>query len=319
MGQRLRVLSVAYPFIPVGGQCPGGPQEFLRRLDRQLVEAGHESTVLAEEGSSVCGQLVAMGASFPAKSSPEVWSEYRTAIAQLLWQRHFDLVHMHGFDFLEYVPQEPVPVLVSLHWPLRWYPQEIRGMKRPATYLHLIGEGEEAPGSFSAGALNRSAAAKRRHRDYALLLESSPAEKALAAKVAFQAGVPLLAAGDCRDLLHRRGCHFLGSFSSSRTGRLLAGARCLLSFEQSDCFGAMAALGYGTPVVGFRAPALDAVIKNGRNGFLVQEEQQMAGAVLACGRLAARPGPAPRRSQALVEECVELCRRVVESDHERAF
>ena len=56
----LTVLSVAYPLAPVGPDAVGGAEQVLTRLDRALVEAGHRSIVVAQEGSRTAGTLVAV-------------------------------------------------------------------------------------------------------------------------------------------------------------------------------------------------------------------------------------------------------------------
>ena len=56
---RLSVLNVAYPLAPVGPDAIGGAEQVLARLDAALVRAGHESIVLACEGSVTQGELIA--------------------------------------------------------------------------------------------------------------------------------------------------------------------------------------------------------------------------------------------------------------------
>src|SRR4051812_12158175 len=52
------VLSVAYPLTEVGQDAVGGSEQVLTFLDRALTEAGHQSLVIAAEGSSVKGKLI---------------------------------------------------------------------------------------------------------------------------------------------------------------------------------------------------------------------------------------------------------------------
>jgi len=39
----LKVLNVAFPLAPVGGNAVGGAEQVLSMLDRALVDRGHES------------------------------------------------------------------------------------------------------------------------------------------------------------------------------------------------------------------------------------------------------------------------------------
>ena len=52
------VLSVAYPLTKVGEDAAGGSEQILTLIDRALTQAGHQSLVIAAEGSSVHGTLI---------------------------------------------------------------------------------------------------------------------------------------------------------------------------------------------------------------------------------------------------------------------
>jgi hypothetical protein len=56
---RLTVLNVAYPLAPVGPDAVGGAEQILSHLDSALVAAGHQSLVIARQGSRTAGQLLA--------------------------------------------------------------------------------------------------------------------------------------------------------------------------------------------------------------------------------------------------------------------
>src|SRR4051794_11593022 len=124
----LTVLSVAYPLAPVSLDAVGGSEQILALLDRALVRTGHRSIVIAQEGSSLCGTLLAI----PAVSGPldadakrRAQDYTRQAIRQALCQYPIDLIHLHGLDFAAYLPVCPVPVLTTLHLPPNWYPPEV--------------------------------------------------------------------------------------------------------------------------------------------------------------------------------------------------
>ena len=57
--RRLTVLSVAYPLAPAGPDAVGGAEQILTLLDAALVRAGHRSIVVACEGSTPRGALIA--------------------------------------------------------------------------------------------------------------------------------------------------------------------------------------------------------------------------------------------------------------------
>jgi hypothetical protein len=57
-GVSLTILSVAYPLAPVSPDAAGGAEQVLAMLDRGIVEGGHRSIVVAQDGSRVAGTLV---------------------------------------------------------------------------------------------------------------------------------------------------------------------------------------------------------------------------------------------------------------------
>lgn len=137
----LTVLSVAYPFSPVGPDAVGGAEQVLSLIDSALVRDGHRSIVIASEGSRTVGQLRPT----PRVSGPldktAWWSahqEHRRAIAEVLESQPVDLVHLHGNDFYRYLPPPGVAVLITLHLHPSWYPPEVFRLDRPGTYLNCV-------------------------------------------------------------------------------------------------------------------------------------------------------------------------------------
>lgn len=69
---------------------------------------------------------------------------------------------------------------------------------------------------------------------------------------------------------------------------MLAAARCLLvtsRCEETSSLVAMEALASGTPVIAFRVGALPEIIDHGLTGFLVDDVEGMAEAILEVGRI----------------------------------
>ncbi|HEY2083280.1 MAG TPA: hypothetical protein VGI88_10880 [Verrucomicrobiae bacterium] len=135
----LVVLNVAYPFAPVGPDVPGDAEKALAHLDAALAQAGHESFVMACEGSMTQGILLAT-----PRPSAQIYDterrhsheQYRYILRTFLKKWPIDLIHMHGGDFYEYLPPPGVPVLVTLHLPIDQYPEMIFHLDRPQTFLH---------------------------------------------------------------------------------------------------------------------------------------------------------------------------------------
>jgi len=137
----LVVLNIAYPFAPVGLDVSDGAEKNLAQLDAALTHAGHESFVMACEGSVTEGILLATPRPSGLLDETErfrIHEQYRYTLRSFLKKWPIDLIHMHGADFYEYLPDPGVPVLVTLHSPIEQYPETIFQIQRPQTYLHCI-------------------------------------------------------------------------------------------------------------------------------------------------------------------------------------
>ena len=134
------VLNVAYPFAPVGPDAVGGAGQIVTQLDIALVRAGHDSIVMACEGSVTEGILLATERPSGVLDEAErhrVYDQYRFTLRKFLEKWPIDLIHMHGLDFYEYLPPAGIPVLVTLHWPGDSYPEKVFHLERPQTFLQF--------------------------------------------------------------------------------------------------------------------------------------------------------------------------------------
>jgi glycosyltransferase involved in cell wall biosynthesis len=310
----LTVLNVAYPLAPVGPDAVGGAEQVLTRIDAALVAAGHESIVLAQEGSRAAGALRTI--SRPReKLGPETLvraeSETERAIAKILARQKVDVVHLHGVDFHAYLPPSRVPALATLHLPPAWYPAQIFSMARPQTYLHCVSRAEERLCPASARLLPPIENGvpvdlfdgRRVKRCFALALGRICPEKGfhVALDAAKRARVPLVLAGALfgypahEDYFRREiapaldgARRFVGAAGFACKRRLLAAARCLLApslAPETSSLVAMEALAAGTPVIAFPAGALADIVEHGRTGFLVRDTREMADAIAAADSL----------------------------------
>lgn len=304
---RLTVLNVAYPLAPVGPDAVGGAEQVLTHIDRALTEAGHRSIVVAQEGSSVAGELVPVPAEtgrLDDEARERAWRRHRAAIATTLGRWPVDIVHLHGIDFPNYVPSG-VPVLATLHLPASWYPDDIFRAKRGNVWLNPVSRAQHltcppAPhllGPIENGVPVDALQARHAKRRYAMVLGRICPEKGvhLAIEAAKQADIPLLIAGEVFPYeAHQRYFRaevaprldakrrYLGPVGFARKRRLLTAARCLvvpsLAPETSSLV-AREAIACGTPVVAFPNGALPETVNHGQTGFLVNDVHEMAQAI----------------------------------------
>jgi glycosyltransferase involved in cell wall biosynthesis len=314
MAAPFSILNVAYPLTPVGPDAAGGAEQVLTQLDFALTRAGHRSLVVACEGSTVAGTLIAT----PARRGPiddaardAAHEDCRRAIQHAIEHWRVDLVHMHGIDFIHYLPPPGVPTLVTLHLPPEWYPPGVFAIDRPQTWLHCVSARQRRACPASAnllpeienGVADELLTTRHARRRFAFMLGRVCPEKGfhIALEAADRAAVPLLLAGAVfqydahqsyfqQEIVPRlnRMRRFIGPVGATRKRRLLAAARCLLVpsvVAETSSLVAMEALACGTPVIAFPSGTLADIVQDGRNGFLVRNAVEMADAILAADRI----------------------------------
>ncbi len=308
----LTVLSIAYPFAPVGPRAVGGAEQVLTWLEQALVARGHHSLVVAREGSACTGRLFPTpvpGGSLTPEAQERTTAAHQRGIDRALGSARIDLVHMHGIDFHRYRLSPELPVLVTLHLPPSWYPESIWSL--PANRrLQCVSQSQRRACPASAQSrlevvengvpLDAPAAEKG---NYALLLSRICPEKNLHAGLdaAKLAGLDAVLAGEAfpypehlrymeREIRPRLGpgARLAGPVYGEQKQALLAGARCLLLptlAPETSSLSAMEALAAGTPVVAYPSGAIPEIVEHGRTGFLVQTPEKMAQAIRDCDRI----------------------------------
>lgn len=306
----LTVLSVAYPLTPVGPDAVGGSEQILTLLDGALTRAGHRSIVVACQGSNPAGTLVPTPR-WTGAITQEVrgWAQeqHRIAIEQALKKWPIDVIHMHSLDFWSYLPSGSIPVLATLHLPPSWYPNRVFKLRRPNVWLNCVSRNEMQscpkcarmlPHIDNGVDIDRLTIPLRK-QDFALALGRICPEKGLhlAIDAAHEARVPLLLAGEVyryethqqyfrSEIVPRLDDHrrFLGAAGFRQKRRLLTQARCLLIpslVAETSSLVAMEALSCGTPVIAYPSGALPEIIEDGRTGFIVNSQREMASAMHA--------------------------------------
>lgn len=304
----LTVLSVSYPLAKVSPGTAGGAEQVLLTLDRALVRHGEGSLIVATAGSRCYGLMLPVqirAGGFDESTRRAARRSFKTEIERALARYPVDVVHMHGLDFYDYLPDCDVPVVVTLHLPLAWYQTSALYSLRPNTHLVCVSRSqtETAPPNAKLDRvicnginLDHFAPTKKKG-NYALVMGRICPEKGfhLALEAAERAGIEVILAGtvfgyhehltyfenSIKPRLRER-ARFIGAVGGQRKARLLAGAKCLLIpslAPETSSLGAMEAMASGTPVVAFKSGALCEVVADGRTGWLVSDPHEMAEAI----------------------------------------
>jgi glycosyltransferase involved in cell wall biosynthesis len=304
----LTILSVAYPFAPVGPDAVGGAEQILSRLDHALTRAGHQSIVLGSDQSCVHGTLIKVER--PAGPLDDTvrathYDQYATRLNDAVMRHRPHLVHCHGVDFHRYLPAPGTPLLVTLHLPVSYYQTDLKQIRRPHTFFHCVSEAQLATFPDLKGMLPpipngvplRPGKPCRVRDNFVLCLSRIAPEKNVHAALdaAKLAAVPLLLGGAVypyreheryfeEEVQPRLDKHrqFLGPLDETRKFDLLRRARCLLQpsmAPETSSLVAMEALASGTPVVAYPSGALALIVKEGHTGFLVHDVAGMAAAI----------------------------------------
>ena len=311
----LTVLSVAFWLAVVSRESVGGAEQVLLQIDEGLVRRGHQSLVIARPESKVAGSLIPI-TPMDGGVSHHAWiaahEAVRKAMADVLRRYPVDIVHLHGVDFADYLPELDVPVLVTLHLPLHWYKSEALRIRRRNMFFHCVSRTQsrdfpqdlamlpEIENGVSADLLNERSIHKR---GFAAALGRICPEKGFhfALRACRAADTPMLLAGKVFPFREHQAYfaeqiipeldsqrRYIGPVGMRPKCRLLSSAQCLLVpslAPETSSLVAREALACGTPVVAFANGALPEVVKHGETGFLVQHPNELADAIRACRSL----------------------------------
>jgi len=315
MSDRLRILYVAYPLLPVSHESCGGAEQVLCSLERLMHRRGHATTVAAPAGSRVSGDLLVTA--WPTNEPDQLERcerEQRAAIIEAIRRceregKPFDLVHDHSGAFWQFAAQFDLPVLATLHLPRDSYRDELFSGVAANLFFNCVSQPQsqqfkELPnftGVIENGVdLGQFRPHYGRRSGHLLWLGRICEEKGphIALDVAKAARVPLILAGQVYPFsYHQRyyqreivPClHALGSQAKEMTTpnlsqklELLRQARAVLipsTVEESSSLVAMEAMACGTPVIAFRRGALAQIVHHGTTGFLVESAEEMAAAI----------------------------------------
>jgi len=347
----ITVLSIAYPFAPVGPNLVGGAEQILWNLDQALIAAGERSLVVACEGSQPAGTL------FPVllpqrKMLDEVdqelcREEFRKAVSRALSSEGVDLVHVHSMDLYRYEFPPDVPLLITLHLPADWYAPEAVQRYRGRAQFCYVSQSQKRAGLrvfgdapvIENGVEIQPFDPNEKKADFALVMGRICPEKNAhsALEAGTKAHVRVIIGGQVYpyrahqqyfeekvqpQLVNRdRGAehYFAGPLSPQRRQQLLAEAKCLLHptlAPETSSLVAMEALAAGTPVIAYKSGALPEIVEDGVTGFLVNDVDEMAEAIGKVDSIspAACLEAAQRRfsKQRMIERYFDLYHRILQ-------
>lgn len=308
----LRIAMLAPPWIEVPPVGYGGIEHVVDLLCRQLVRRGHSVTLFAAPGTrsraTVCPLLdsphpEAIGeALFEADHVAQAFEEIDLAATAGM---PFDLVHDHcGFTALAMADRIATPLLHTLHGPFteatsRFYARH--GHKAAIVAISHTQLADAPPELAGSTVISNPIAVgdwplRRRKDDYLLWVGRVTTEKGphRAIDAARRAGRRLVLAGpiqpgqeeffnaEVRPRLDGDRVIFIGEVGGARKRELFARAAALLMpIRWPEPFGMVMieALACGTPVVAFPEGAATEIVADGENGFLVDDEDEMAATI----------------------------------------
>lgn len=307
----MRIAIVAPPWLPVPPSGYGGTETVLDGLARGLSQRGHD-VLLFTTGDSTCpverrwvfGRSIGTAAATPAAELRQVIAAY-----DCIGSWGADIVHDHTLTGPLYGERFEVPVVTTIHGPLRG---ELAGYYRAvssSTSLVAISQSQadEDPSVPVADVIHHGIDVDpmpfgEGGGGFALFLARMNPDKGpdLAIAAAREAGVPLKIAAKLQDPeeieffettvepLLGDGVEYLGEATAEEKLELLADARCLLApIRWREPFGMsiIEALACGTPVVATPRGSLPELIEDGVTGFLGSTIPELADGLRAVGEL----------------------------------
>jgi glycosyltransferase involved in cell wall biosynthesis len=309
----IKIMSVAFPFAPVKDCTAGGAEQIVLTLDKAIVNAGLQSIVLAREDSEVYGHLIKLkfrSVKCTIEEKREYYEYIKTLIQHIADEYNIDIVHFHGIDCCNYIPDIKVKKIVTLHMSPQYYDLDLL-QKNNATicfvsqyqrslYSKEINNSKIIPNGTTINKLKTG----ENRTSYTLLMGRICPEKGfhIGIDASLMAGFPVMLAGEVYPYsthvhyynsvivprLNKDNCRFIGNAGSAKKDMLMLTSRCLIVpslIDETFCLVAIEALARGTPVIAFDKGALNEIVINGVNGYLVHTFEEMKHAVAIVGNI----------------------------------
>jgi glycosyltransferase involved in cell wall biosynthesis len=313
-----RIAMLAPPWIPVPPPGYGGIEEVVALLTDALVERGNDVELFCAPGSSSAAKVrTLLPRAYPQSIERSLIEADHVALAfaafdEAAAEGHpFDVVHDHcGFTPLAMADRIALPLTHTVHGPFDddtslYYSHH--ASKGAVVCISHSQAGMAPDGVPVAGVVHNPIDVDAwpvglHKQDYLLWLGRFVAEKGpqRAIRVAKMTNRPLVLAGTVQPRQERffaeeiqphidgEQIRFVGEAGGARKQQLFADAYAfLMPIRWPEPFGMVMveSLAAGTPVLAFDQGAAPEIVENGRNGFLVSDEEQMAAAVEPAGRI----------------------------------
>jgi len=297
----MRIAQIAPLWIPVPPITYGGTELIISWLSDELVRRGHEVTLFATGDSKVSARLVPV---WPRS----LWRAHLTSphtVFSLMYEKllemqdEFDIIHDHcewyTAPFSKFLKP---PILTTLHHPLN---EEtiILYKKFPNIYYVAISKNQKksGPGINITKTIYHGLPTEKYHfnsnpQDYLLWLSKIIPQKGLtdAIEVAKKRGEKLIISGiipkeqqdyfeyRLKPLIDGKQIQFVGASNFEKKIELFKNAKAFLyPVRRPEPFGLVVieAMTCGTPVIAYREGSMPELIKDGKTGFLVNNQEEM--------------------------------------------
>lgn len=316
--RRLRIAMLAPPWIPIPPPGYGGIEFVVALLCDALVEQGHEVDLFCAPGShSKAAVHLLLEAAHPEHIERALFEADHVAMAFAAIDgaergpRRFDVIHDHcGYTPLAMADRQPVPLVHTVHGPFDHdtTPYYARHGEKGHVVCISRAQANSAPEQAHVRSVVYnpidvdSWPVGYRKEDYLLFVARMVEEKGphRAIRVAKEVGRPLVLAGPVQPGHERffanevephidgQQIRYVGEVGGVHKQQLFADAFAfLMPIRWPEPFGLVMveALAAGTPVLAFAHGAAPEIIEHGVNGFLVQDENEMAAMVEKAGEI----------------------------------
>lgn len=301
----MKIAQLAPLWIPVPPLTYGGTELIVHWLTEELVKRGHEVTLFASGDSKTSARLIpiwprSLWRAKPSSPHSVIGLMYEKFLSM---QKEFDIIHDHcefyTAPFSKFIKK---PIVSTIHHPM--YEEMIILFKKfPRINYVAISKNQKRTASgvnfvkiIRHGLPIENYQFSEKPQDYLLWLSKITPQKGLAdaIEVAKKAGEKLIISGvvpkECEDYFDFRirplidgvQIQFVGAANFEKKVELFKNAKAFIfPIRRPEPFGLVVieAMACGTPVIAYKAGSMPELIKDGKTGFLVSNQEEMIDAL----------------------------------------